>query len=125
MADKFIADHGLVKTHVADEALAANRFVKGATGTGDPPHVVYADAGDPAIGVTRDAYASGELADIIYNGTAYVMTAANIAVNDPIQAAADGACDVATTADNVLGIAVGEANSGTPVKVKLGYAGIF
>jgi hypothetical protein len=125
MADKFIGDSGLVKAHIADEALAVNRFVKGVTQTGPPPHVVYSDAGEVSIGVTRLPYASGEVADIIYDGTAYVMTSVNIAVNDPIAAAADGACAVATTSNHVLGIAVGEANSGTPVLVKLGYGGIF
>jgi len=124
-ADKFIGDHGKTKTHVADEAFEANRFVKGVTTTGDIPHVVYSDAGEVSIGVTYNAYASGNPVDVVYDGTAYIMTAENIAVNDPIAAAADGKSAVATTGNHVLGIAVREANSGTPVLVKLGYGGIF
>lgn len=119
MADIAIADHLLTKTHVADEALAANRFVKGVTSTGVIPHVVYADGGDPIIGVTRGAYDSAELADIVYCGTAYVEASENIAVNDKVSADTDGKAQVLAGSEFYAGIAVTEGNTGELVKVKL------
>lgn len=125
MADAAIGDHKLTKTHVADEALAAHRFVKLVTATGTTPHVVYADAGEAACGVTRDAYASGKLADIVKMGQAYVETVENVAAGEAISAAADGKAQVATTAEQVLGQAQTDANSGEPVLVLLALGGIF
>src|SRR6185503_2824925 len=98
MAEKHIADATLTKTAIADEELEANRFVKVVTGTGLEgalPHVVYADAGDAALGVNRDKIAVGKLADIIYDGTAFVETAGNIDGTQLVAAANDGKADVA------------------------------
>lgn len=125
MADAAISDHKLTKTHVADEALEAHRFVKLVTATGVTPHVVYADAGEAACGVTRDAYAIGKLADIIKMGQAYVTTVENIAAGQPVGAAADGKAAVAVATNNVLGQAQTDANSGEPVIVLLSLGGIF
>jgi len=126
MADKYVGTHLLVKTHKTDEAIAANRFVKLVTATGAQPHVVYADGGDPAVGVSRDGYASGEYADIVKIGEAWVeVGGSNIAVGQPIQADTDGKAEVATTADIVLGTAQTDANAGEFVLVLLGQGGIF
>jgi hypothetical protein len=125
MADKFIGDHKLVKTHIADEALAANRFVKLVTATGVQPHVVYADAGEAACGVARDAYASGKLADVVKMGQAYVTTAENIAAGQAVAAANDGKAAVAVSTNQVLGQAQTDANSGEVVLVLLSLGGIF
>jgi hypothetical protein len=127
MADKKIGDHLLVKTHVADAALVDKRFVKPVSpgGNASIPHVVYAGAGELAIGVTRDAYASGKLADVIYVGTAWVTAASNITAGQAVAAAANGQAAPATTANEVLGVALRDANTGEDCLVKLGYAGIF
>lgn len=50
------------KTFTAGEALAARRLVKIESGTTtDPPEIVYADAGEVAVGVTEYAAADGAL----------------------------------------------------------------
>ena len=119
MADKHIADHGLTKTHQADEALEGNRFVKPVTATGVAPHVVYADSGEVAIGVNRDKIDSGKLADIVYDGTAYVMTSENIAAGQLVSSDNDGKAQVLAGSEYLCGVAVSDANSGEFVKVKL------
>lgn len=125
MADKAIGDALLTKTHIADEELEGNRFVKLVTATGIIPHVVYADAGEKACGVNRDKIAIGKLADIVKIGTAWVTTSENIAATDPIAADADGKAQVATATDQVLGQAQSDANSGEKVLVLLSIGGIF
>ncbi|MCK4791852.1 MAG: hypothetical protein KAV87_49425 [Desulfobacteraceae bacterium] len=51
-----------IRTFKAGEALAAKRRVKIESGTtNDPPEVVYADAGEDAIGVTEYAVADGDM----------------------------------------------------------------
>lgn len=124
MADKYIGDAVLTKTHIADEALAAMRFVKLVTATGQQPHCVYADAGESATGACRDAYASGELADVVLVGTAWVTTAENIAAMQLVSAAADGKAAVSAATNYILGIAQTDANSGDPVLVLLGIGGV-
>lgn len=124
MTDKAIGDHLLTKTHIADEDLAANRFVKLVTATGVHPHCVYADAGEKGCGVTRDAYASGKLADIVLMGQAFVTTSENVAAGDVVAADADGKAQVAAATENVMGLAMSDANSGEVVLVLLGYGGI-
>jgi hypothetical protein len=125
MADKFVGTHLLVKTHRADEALEANRFVKLVTATGLQPHVVYADAGEAAVGVTRDKYALSDYSDIIKIGEAFVMTSENVAAGQAVSADADGKAQVAGGAEQVLGQAQTDANSGDPVLVLLSLGGIF
>jgi hypothetical protein len=125
MADKAIGDHLLTKTHVADVALEANRFVKLVTATGVTPHVVYADAGEAAVGVTRDAYAIGKLADIVKIGQAYVTASENIAAGQAVSADASGKAQVAASTEQVLGQAQTDANSGDVVLVLLSLGGIF
>jgi hypothetical protein len=119
MADKFIGDHLLTKTHRADEIIEGNRFVKLVTATGLQPHVVYADAGEQAIGVNRDKVASGQLCDVVLKGTAFVMTSENIAAGEMVSADADGKAQVAAGGDAVMGIANTDANSGEMVLVEL------
>lgn len=126
MADKRLGDHVLTKTHVADEAIAANRFVKVVTATGSPTnHVTLADQGEKAIGVSRDAYASGKLVDVVYLGTAWVETAENITAGDYIAPEADGKASVAAATEHVRGMALTDANSGGYVLVLLGVGGIY
>ena len=51
-----------IRTFKAGEALAAKRRVKIESGTtNDPPEVVYADAGEDAVGVTEYAVADGDM----------------------------------------------------------------
>lgn len=55
----------LIKTFKAGEALAAKRLVKVESGTvTDPPEIVYADAGEVAIGVTEYAVADGDMISV-------------------------------------------------------------
>ncbi len=125
MADKFIGDALYTKTHTADEDLAANRFVKLSTATGSQPHVVYADAGEAACGVTRDGYDSGDLADVVKIGAMWVKTSENIAAGQAVSADNDGKAQVAASTEQVLGQAQTDANSGDPVLVLLALGGIF
>lgn len=125
MTDKKIGDHKLTKTHVADEAIPANRFVKVVTATGSGTvHVVLADSGEAGCGVSRDTYASGELADVVLIGQAYVLTSENVAAGNIVSADNDGKAQVAAAAEHVMGRAMSDANSGEYVLVLLGYGGI-
>jgi hypothetical protein len=92
----------------AGEALAQYRRVKIESGTTeDPPEVVYADAGEAAIGVTVDAAANGDLVAIVpvnMTGLQYVTAAGAFARGAALYADADG--KVSTT---VVGSSVGTA----------------
>ena len=90
MADKMIGSHLLVRTHIADMAIPANRFVKLVTATGSQPHCTLAGAGEAAVGVSRDGYDSGDLVDVVKVGEAWVLAIGNIAVGQPVAAAANG-----------------------------------
>lgn len=125
MTDKRIGDHLLTKTHVADEAIPSNRFVKTVTATGVTNHVTLADQGEKSIGVSRDTYASGELVDVVYMGTAYVLAVENIATLDYVAPEADGKASVAASTEHVRGIALTDANSGEYVLVLLSVGGIY
>lgn len=126
MTDTRIADHILTKTFIADEALIANRFVKGVTTTGAEgslPHCVYADAGEAGLGVVRDGVDSGDLVDVVIEGTAYVLTSENIDISDLVSADTDGKAQVATSTDKILGRSMSAANTGEYCKVLLGGGG--
>lgn len=125
MADKFIGDHLLTKTHIADEDLPANRFVKLVTATGVQPHVVLSDAGEVTCGVNRDTVSSGKLADIVKVGTAFVTTSENIAAGQAVSSDTDGKAQVAASTEQVQGQAQTDANSGEVVLVLLSLGGIY
>lgn len=124
MADKFIGTHLLVKTHKADMALPANRFVKLVTATGAQPHCTLAGAGEAAVGVSRDVFASGDYADIVKSGEAYVVTGENVAAGQQVRSLASGFAGVAGSGDYILGQAQTDANSGDPVLVLLSLGGV-
>jgi len=123
MADRAIGDHILTKSHVADEAIEANRFVKLVTATGPTPHVVHSADGDAAIGVSRIAVASGKLCDVVIMGTAWVLAAENIAAGQLVASAASGQAEVADSTDDVLGQAHTDANASDLVLVRLSVGG--
>lgn len=125
MADKLIGNHLLVRSHTADEAIPANRFVKLVSATGSQPHCLLADAGEAGVGVSRDGYDSGDLVDVVKIGEAWVITAENVAAGDFVAAAADGKAAVAVATNKILGQAQTDANSGEGVLVLLSTAGIF
>jgi len=85
------------KTFTAGEALEAERRVK----LSAAKTVSYADAGEAAIGVTRDAVASGALVAVKLIaggvGTFKVTAAGTFAVNATLYGAADGKVDDAVS----------------------------
>lgn len=99
--------NGNTKTFLAGEALEAFRRVKLDTTTAG--QVVYADAGDPAIGVTETVAASGANVAVRLNtaaGTMKVECAGAVSIGDAIYGAADGKVD-----DDPQGSAFGVALS--------------
>ena len=87
----------------AGEALVKYRRVKKSGAT-----VVYADAGEDAIGVTMKNVASGDMAEVkLFNdgGTFPIEAAGAITANAAVYGAADGKID-----DTVAGEKVGTAN---------------
>jgi hypothetical protein len=127
MADKFIGEALYTKTHVAGEALVANRFVKLVSPSSPytQPTVVYADAGDAAAGVSRDAYRSGDPADVVKLGAWYVEAGDNITAGTAVAAANDGKAVPAASTNQVLGQAQTDANTGDFCLVLLAFGGIF
>jgi len=94
------------KPFTAGEALAAFRRVKLSDGT----TVVYADADEPAIGITQAAAASGASVTVrLLNaaGTFKMTAGAAITVNKVVYGLADGKIDDLST--GVPGVAVGVA----------------
>lgn len=121
MTDKHIADAVLTKTFTAGEALVGNRLVKRVTGGNT---VVYADAGDLAIGVVRDAIDNGKLADVILAGTAYIEASENVAAQLAVAAANDGKVAPSAGGNYIVGISLTDANTGEFCKVLLAPGGV-
>lgn len=125
-ADRAIGDHILTKTHIADEDIIGNRFVKLVTPvTTLMPHIVYADAGDAACGVARTDIDNGKIGDVVKMGQAWVTTSENIAAGQSVSADNDGKAQVAGSGEIVLGEAQNDANSGELVLVLLSLGGIY
>lgn len=104
-----------IMTFKAGEALAARRRVKIESGTtNDPPEVVYADAGEDAVGVTEFAVADTEMVSVKAlnaSGTFEVECTVDSAIarGTVLYAAADGK--------------VSDASSGSAVGVSMVAAG--
>lgn len=98
-----------IRTFTAGEALAANRLVK----LSDANKVIYADAGEQAIGVTRTVAASGATVAVFLlgakPGTIVVAAAAAITVNALVYPAADGQGS-ATPVGRAIGLALNAAS---------------
>jgi len=103
-------------TFTAGEALGARRRVKIKSGTTTtPPEVMYADAGEAAIGITEYAVASGALVTIkLINDGGIFEVCANpasaIAVGNQVYAAADGKV-AETPSGRPVGIAIESASA--------------
>lgn len=121
MADKFVGDSVLVKTHTADMDIPAMRFVKLVTATGSQPHCTLSGSAETAAGVARNAYKSGQLVDVVLIGTAFVTTAGNVAAGKAVVSDATGKAIEGGAPG--LGQAQTDANSGDPVLVLLGVGG--
>jgi Uncharacterized conserved protein (DUF2190) len=107
-----------IGTYKAGEALAARRRVKIESGTtNDPPEVVYADAGEDAVGVTEYDVADGDMVAVKYLNTpgtfeieciidsaigrgTVLYAAADGKVSDTATGSAVGVSKVAAGADN-------------------------
>lgn len=108
-----------IRTFIAGEALYARRRVKIEAGTtSDPPEVVYADAGEAAIGITEYAVADGDRVAVRLtgqSGTAEFSSSGAFSRGAMLYAADDGqvddtghgppvgiAIEAATAADNLV-----------------------
>lgn len=114
------------KTFIAGEALAAHRLVKIESGTTmDPPEVVYADAGEDAIGATEYAAADGAPVTIKLTnnpGTFDLecVVSSAIARGTLLYAANDGKVSDASSG-SVLGIALEAGSNGKVIEVLADY----
>lgn len=114
------------KTFVAGEALAAYRLVKVESGTTtDPPEVIYADAGEDAIGSTEYAVADGMPVTIkLLNnpGTFEIeaVVSSAIARGTLLYAANDGKVSDASSG-SVLGVALETGATGKVIEVVADY----
>jgi hypothetical protein len=125
MASTF-KDHGrevLVLTFIANADMDGNTFVGGPDAT-TGKSAQCAD-GAQAIGVIRDDVKAGQTGDVVVLGTAWVKTSENLAAGDPVGCGATGTADKASTADLVLGYALGNTNSGEYAEIVLASGGIF
>lgn len=123
MADALIGREVLVLTFVAGaSAVTANRFITPEDSSGLS---VLASADIAAGGVARDDVAIGKVGDKIVIGTAWVLSASNLAAGESVQVGTGGTAKSATTAGIIVGTAVKNTNSGEYAEILLGNAGIF
>lgn len=114
------------KTFIAGEALAAYRLVKIESGTTmDPPEIVYADAGEDAIGATEYAAADGAPVSIKLTNTSGTFelectVSSAIARGTLLYAANDGKVSDASSG-SVLGIALETGSTGKIIEVLADY----
>lgn len=111
-----------VKTFLAGEALAAKRRVKIEAGSvTSPPEVVYADAGEVAIGITEYSAADGDAVAVRLlsdKGTfeAECLVDAAIAIGTVLYGGADGVVTDASSG-SALGIALEAGADGTIIEM--------
>ena len=110
------------KAFIAGEALAAYRLVKIESGTTmDPPEVVYADAGEDAIGMTQYAVEDGAAINVqLLNkpGTCELACAVSSAIarGTVLYVANDGKASDASSG-SVLGVSMQAAVTGEIIEV--------
>ena len=110
------------KTFIAGEALAAFRLVKIESGTTmDPPEVVYADAGEDAIGFTQYAAADGAAVNVqLLNkpGTCELTCVVDSAIarGTVLYCANDGKVSDASSG-SVVGVSMQAASTGEVIEV--------
>ncbi len=119
--------YAISKGWIAGEAITKYEFVKL---TGAEVLNVCDTQGESAIGVCQDEISaadatSGRIANVAVIGISRVIAGATIAIQDPITPGADGRAEVATTADQVVGIALQAAVDGDHMDVLLTQGGIF
>jgi len=113
-----------IKTFIAGEALIARRLVKLESGTvTDPPEVVYADAGEDAIGVTEVAVADTEPVSVklLNNSGTFEIEAlvdSAIARGTSLYVGASGVVTDASSG-SVIGIALETAVDGARIEVAI------
>lgn len=109
-----MAKESKIPTFTAGEALEQYRRVKIESGTTTtPPEVVYADAGEQAIGYTVNNAADGCLVavkTINYPGTRIAVASEALAVNATLYSAADGKVSD-TSSGSAVGLAVQAATA--------------
>ncbi len=113
-----------IKTFTAGEALAARRLVKIDTSTTeDPPEVVYADAGEDAIGVTEYAAASGDFVAVKMlnsTGTFEIEAGATLTRGELLYVANDGKVSD-TSSGSAIGAALETGVDGALIEVAVDY----
>ena len=117
---------GLIKTFIADEAIAANLIVKIGSAAG---YAGVADAAtDKVLGVADSigADAAGDNVDVVLSGIAWVKAGDTITLGDWLTAESGGravpAAPAATATANVIGRALAGAADGDLIPVLLGLA---
>lgn len=113
-----------IQTFMAGEALAARRLVKiDASTTEDPPEVIYADAGEDAIGITEYAVDSGDCVAVkLLNstGTFEVEVDGTVTRGEQLYAANDGKASD-TSSGSALGVALETGVSGALIEMAFDY----
>jgi len=122
MATDALGRNTLVLTFIADGAIAANHFVgpEAVDGTS-----AIGTSGAAVGGVCRDSVSDGQVGDKIIDGSAFLLTSANLAAGDPVACDTGGTARKATTTDVQVGVALKNTNSGEYAEIHLGNAGIF
>jgi hypothetical protein len=92
-----MANNGLTKSHTAEAAISANRFVK--PGAADYGVVTAAAATDKIIGITTEIdAATGERTDVVLEGIADLKLGGTVARGDMLTSDATGQGITATPA---------------------------
>jgi hypothetical protein len=122
MATDALGRNTLVLTFIANGSIAANHFILPEATDGTS---AIGTSGAAVGGVCRDSVSDGQVGDKIIDGTAFVLTSANIATGNPVACDTGGTARVATTADVTVGRALKSTNSGEYAEIHLGNEGIF
>lgn len=112
-------------TFKAAAAVTKYEFVTIA-GQSDGECADCSSAGEIAIGVAQQAAAAGQAVRVCVLGVTKVNAGAAVTKGDTLQTDATARAIAATTADEVLGVAVeAAAAAGDVITAIIGYAGIF
>ena len=125
----FSAGEGQDQSYEISEDLSSKQYHVMVQGTTLKSALLASSAGEVALGILQDTGLDGssdvEHGLVRISGESLCKIGGNISIDDKLQADTDGMAIVATTADQVLGVALEGGADGDLIRIQVSMQGIF
>ena len=125
----FAAGQGQDQSYEISEDLSSSQYFVMVQGTTLKSALLASSAGEVVLGILQDTGLDGssdaEHGDVRISGESLCKIGGTISIDDKLQADTDGMAIVATTADEVLGVALEAGVDGDLIRIKISPEGIF